>query len=130
MTHYIVIPRNDTECDVILVNTIKQIEAAEQALAEAGLSEADVWSGDPDGYDSVKTSLKIAISEKPGWFAIADDGNAEHYPNARIAKEAAEAYVDDCNYRGTESATWEVYVWRETERGAKFDEDEISISRP
>lgn len=58
MSTYICIP-NGTETETYTTDTIPEIDIAKEAMRAAGLTECDVWAGDPDGFDGYKNGMKL-----------------------------------------------------------------------
>lgn len=58
MGTYICIP-NGTETETYPTDTLAEIEVAQGAMREAGMTVAEVWAGDPAGLDGYKNGQKI-----------------------------------------------------------------------
>jgi len=56
--------------ETYFVDTDNELAEARQALTDAGLSEADVWSGNPEDGDAVKTGLKVFATRSPSYYTI------------------------------------------------------------
>lgn len=64
MSTYICIPNEETDdyltdVETYTTDTPAEIEIAQEAMRAAGITEADVWAGDPECPDSYKNGQKL-----------------------------------------------------------------------
>jgi hypothetical protein len=66
---YICIPREGSvDVDIYEIETAEGYAAARRALAEAGIAQADVYVGEPDGLgDSYKNGAVVFACHDIGW---------------------------------------------------------------
>lgn len=141
MTTFICIPRtaadgSPLDADTYLVDTDAQCAEAKRALCDAGIESAEVWSGEPDDGESVKTSTVLYAGTDEVEIETFDntesDAAAEYNDIATAQKHGREAYRqtvemaerdDDININDPmEVAALTAYGWCESEYDAQRED--------
>lgn len=92
MSTYICIP-NGTETETYATDTEAECDAAMEAMRAAGLTECDVWAGDPEGPDSYKNGQRLFAEPTKITYSVYHAGalfGLGRYSGPGLTREEAE----------------------------------------